>query len=81
MDIRHPMGKLDHVMLDYCKRCDLPLHILLNKSDKLSKHAANKAMAKVRAELPAINASVQQFSALTGVGLDESRQRLADWLF
>lgn len=81
MDIRHPMGKFDQIMLDYCKSCDLPLHILLNKSDKLSKSAANKTTMDISRELADINGSVQQFSALKGVGLDEARQKLADWLF
>jgi len=81
MDIRHPMGKFDQIMLDYCKSCDLPLHILLNKSDKLSKSAANKTTMDISRELADIDGSVQQFSALKGVGLDEARQKLADWLF
>ncbi len=81
MDIRHPMGKFDQIMLDYCKSCDLPLHVLLNKSDKLSKSAANKTTMDISRELADIDGSVQQFSALKGVGLDEARQKLADWLF
>lgn len=81
MDIRHPMGKFDQIMLDYCKSCDLPLHILLNKSDKLSKNAASKSMLDIRAQLADIDASVQQFSALKGVGLEEARQKMAGWLF
>ena len=81
MDIRHPMGKFDQIMLDYCKSCDLPLHILLNKSDKLSKSAANKTTIDISRELADIDGSVQQFSALKGVGLDEARQKLADCLF
>jgi len=81
MDIRHPMGKFDQIMLDYCKSCDLPLHVLLNKSDKLSKSAANKTTMGISRELADIDGSVQQFSALKGLGLDEARQKLADWLF
>tara|TARA_R110000782_G_scaffold49668_14_gene108081 strand:- start:5823 stop:6443 length:621 start_codon:yes stop_codon:yes gene_type:complete len=81
MDIRHPMGNFDQIMLDYCKSCDLPLHVLLNKSDKLSKSVANKTAMEISRELVDINGSVQQFSALKGVGLDEARQKLADWLF
>ncbi len=81
MDIRHPMGKFDQIMLDYCRSCDLPLHILLNKSDKLSKNVANKSMSDIRTQLSDINASVQQFSALKGVGLEEARQKMASWLF
>jgi GTP-binding protein len=81
MDIRHPMGKFDQIMLDYCKSCELPLHILLNKSDKLSKNVANKSLLDIQRGLADANVSVQQFSALKGVGLDEARQKLADWLF
>jgi GTP-binding protein len=81
MDIRHPMGKFDQLMLDYCQTCDVPLHILLNKSDKLSRSAANKTISEIRRELETAEASVQLFSALKGTGLDEAREKLADWLF
>jgi GTP-binding protein len=81
MDVRHPMGKFDQLMLNYCQTCKLPLHILLNKSDKLSKNAANKAMAEVRKEIANIDSSLQLFSALKGTGLEEARQKLADWLY
>lgn len=81
MDIRHPMGKFDQQMVEYCQTCQLPLHILLNKADKLSKNAANKAMAEVRRGLNKVDASLQLFSALKGTGLEESRQKLAEWLY
>ncbi len=81
MDIRHPMGKFDQIMLNYCQSCDLSLHVLLNKSDKLSKSAAKKTTMEIRSELENINGSVQEFSALKGVGLDEAREKLAEWLF
>lgn len=81
MDIRHPLGKFDQLMLDYCQSCNLPLHILLNKSDKLSRNAANKTMSEIHRELDNINISLQLFSALKGVGVDEARIKLADWLF
>jgi len=81
MDIRHPMGKFDQIMLNYCQSCDLSLHVLLNKSDKLSKSAAKKTTMEIRSELKNINGSVQEFSALKGVGLDEAREKLAEWLF
>jgi GTP-binding protein len=81
MDVRHSLGKFDQQMLDYCQTCDLPVHVLLNKSDKLSKNAGNKVMSQVRRELADIDASIQLFSALKGIGLDEARQKLADWLY
>lgn len=81
MDIRHPLGKFDQLMLEYCQSCDLPVHVLLNKADKLSKNAGIKVMAEVRRELAGVDASLQLFSALKGLGLDEARQKLADWLY
>lgn len=81
MDVRHPMGKFDQLMLNYCLTCNLPLHVLLNKSDKLSRNAGNKVMSEVRRELEGIDASLQLFSALKGLGLEEARQKLADWLY
>ncbi len=81
MDIRHPMGNFDQLMLDYCQNCNLPLHILLNKSDKLSRNAANKTMLEIHRELANPDISLQLFSALKGSGVDEARQKLADWLF
>ncbi len=81
MDIRHPMGKFDQLMLSYCQTCNLPLHVLLNKSDKLSRSAGNKVMAEIKRELSGDNVSLQLFSALKGTGLDEARQKLADWLY
>ncbi len=81
MDIRHPMGKFDQMMLEYCQTCNLPVHILLNKADKLSKNAGNKTMASVRRDLTDIDASIQLFSALKGTGLDEAREKLAEWLY
>lgn len=81
MDIRHPMGKFDQLMLDYCQSCDLPLHILLNKSDKLSKNAANKTLSELKKTIANTKISLQLFSALKGNGVDEARQRLAEWLF
>jgi GTP-binding protein len=81
MDIRHPMGKFDQLMLNYCQTCNLPLHVLLNKSDKLSRNAGNKVMAEIKRELAGVDVSLQLFSALKGTGLDEARQKLADWLY
>ena len=81
MDIRHPMGKFDQIMLEYCQSCDLPMHILLNKADKLSRSAALKTMKEISRELNAMDVSLQLFSALKGTGVEDARERLAEWLF
>jgi GTP-binding protein len=81
MDIRHPLGKFDQMMLDFCQSCHIPVHILLNKADKLSKNAGIKTMSEVRRKLENRDVSIQLFSALKGTGLDESREKLAGWLY
>ena len=55
-------------MLKYCTINNLPLHIVLNKADKLSKNSAKNAMAEINKEISEINSSVQLFSALKGTG-------------
>ena len=81
VDIRHPLKNFDYLMLKYCTINNLPLHIVLNKADKLSKNSAKNAMAEINKEISEINSSVQLFSALKGTGIEESRQKLAEWLF
>ena len=68
-------------MMKYCETNNLALHVILNKSDKLSKNQASKAMAAINKEITTINASIQLFSALKGVGVKEARHKLAEWLF
>jgi len=40
MDIRHPLRDSDQKMIDWCVHYQCPIHILLNKSDKLSRNQA-----------------------------------------
>lgn len=81
MDIRHPLKPLDINLLDYCLQRQLPVHILLNKSDKLSNSARIRALKDVRAALTAYSNSVtvQCFSAEKRIGLQELYNLLAEW--
>lgn len=81
MDIRHPMRDSDWQLLEYAAEHSLPVHILLNKSDKLSKGAAAKIFHEVRTALTELNNSVtlQCFSALKGLGVQELQARLDSW--
>lgn len=81
MDGRHPLKPLDWQLLTYCQHRPLDVHILLNKSDKLSKHERARTLKMVQAELIKhdINASVQNFSAANGEGLKELYQVLGRW--
>lgn len=82
MDARHPLKELDLQMLDWCRSQSLRCHILLTKSDKLSRSEAMRTLAAVRRELStqAFDASVQLFSSSKRTGLDEARTIVWSWL-
>ncbi len=82
MDIRHPLTDLDLAMLDWFSPTGKPVHILLTKSDKLSRQQATLTLNKVRAYL-ADNypqCSVQIFSSLKKQGVEEAEAVIAGWL-
>ena len=82
MDCRHPMKEFDNQLIHWCASADLRLHILLTKSDKLKRGAANDALRSVKSQLSSImpTASVQLFSALKKTGTDNLISVLDDWL-
>jgi GTP-binding protein len=75
MDVRHPLTDFDTMMLDFCDARSLACHILLTKSDKLSRGAGGNTLQAVRKALREAEsgATAQVFSALKGDGLDEAR--------
>lgn len=81
MDIRHPLKETDQVLLSYCESRQLPVHILLNKADKLSRQQALKMQKEVSQFLEKYDTSVglQIFSAAKGSGLDALQSVLIDW--
>lgn len=82
MDCRHPLKEFDQQLIQWCAASDLPLHILLTKSDKLKRGAAATALQTVKSQLKAImpQASVQLFSALKKTGTDNLILVLDKWL-
>lgn len=82
MDIRHPFKDSDRMMLNWCVDAEIPLHILLTKADKLKQGAAKAALLHSRREVQehAALVSVQLFSSLNRLGVDELRQKLCLWL-
>ena len=82
MDSRHPLKDFDRQMLAFCRDIGLACHVLLTKSDKLSRSAAARTLAGLREECAAQEwqATAQLFSALAKTGLDEARARLMDLL-
>ncbi len=76
VDIRRQLTILDHQLLDWCIESELTVHILLTKSDKLSRNAANKALYQVRQDIRSNTITVQLFSALRRVGLEDAGERV-----
>lgn len=81
MDIRHPLKPFDLQMLSWAKEAQLPIHVLLTKSDKLGRGAASNALQQVRRQLTEadLQATVQLFSSLNQQGRDEAIQTLDQW--
>ncbi len=82
MDIRHPMSSFDRQMVEWCKYNQLSLHIALTKADKLKRGAGKNTLLQIKKSLHDANfpASVQLFSALKKVGVDEAHKVLDRWL-
>lgn len=82
MDIRHPLTELDWSLLEWFRPSGKPVHVLLSKSDKLSRGAAQQTLLKVRAALQeaGLPATVQLFSSLKRTGVDEAEGVVRQWL-
>ncbi|MCE5181710.1 MAG: ribosome biogenesis GTP-binding protein YihA/YsxC [Betaproteobacteria bacterium] len=82
MDARHPLTPLDRQMLNWFLPTCKPVHVLLSKADKLSKQQATATLRAVRAEIERTypNCTVQLFSSLKRVGLEEAEKVIGKWL-
>ncbi|MCK5523171.1 MAG: YihA family ribosome biogenesis GTP-binding protein [Thiomargarita sp.] len=82
MDVRHPLTEFDQQMLNWCNLSNMPVHILLTKADKISRGKGNAVQEKVRQYLATLSgeSSVQLFSVLKSVGIEEVQNRLNSWL-
>lgn len=82
MDVRHPLTEFDQMMLNYADQREMPVHILLTKSDKLKRGPASASLQKVRSSLKEWEdlVSVQLFSSLKRDGVDTLSQKLDQWL-
>ncbi|PTD96112.1 ribosome biogenesis GTP-binding protein YihA/YsxC [Pseudothauera lacus] len=82
MDSRHPLTELDRNMLAWFVPTGKPIHVMLTKSDKLSRNEANKTLFAVRRELAELGerVTVQLFSSLKKSGVEECEAVVAGWL-
>ena len=66
MDVRHPLTELDQMMIDWALERELSVHIVLTKTDKLSRSDVKNCLFKVKKhyELAEHLITVQAFSSL-----------------
>lgn len=84
MDIRRPLKESDKKMLAFFAPRKLPVHILLSKADKLSKNNQLQTLSQTQKALKewvnqGMNITVQLFSSLDKVGIDECSDTVAAW--
>ncbi len=80
MDIRHPLMPQDKQLIHFANDCELPIHVLLTKCDKLKRGASQNTLLQTRHALSAYShVSVQTFSAMHRFGIEEVHQKLDDW--
>ena len=81
MDIRHPITPFDTQMLEWAAQKSLPVHILLSKADKLPFGKQKATLLQVKKELGHFHlVTIQLFSSLKKLGLDELKKQLNNWL-
>lgn len=82
MDIRHPLTEFDQMMCDWAHEAQMPIHILLTKSDKLKKGPAQNTKLQVKKALKHMGdlLTVQTFSSLKKDGTDILRKQISDFM-
>ncbi len=79
VDCRRGISELDQALIDMVSP-KLPLHILLTKSDKISRSALKSEILKTQQQLDSDRHTVSSLSILNRQGLDQLTQRCGDWL-
>ena len=85
VDIRRTITDLDQQMLQYCIDAKMPVLILLTKADKLTRNHANQALFKFKKQIAAsayqdLVYSLLVFSAVNGLGEEQARTQIYQWL-
>ncbi|CUX95868.1 putative GTP-binding protein EngB [Candidatus Gullanella endobia] len=81
MDIRYPMKDLDQKIVQLAIDINIPVLILLTKSDKLSSFACKTQLNQVRKIVLSFIGDIQVeiFSSLKKIGINKLKQKLNDW--
>ncbi|MDC8444815.1 MAG: ribosome biogenesis GTP-binding protein YihA/YsxC [Nitrosomonas sp.] len=82
VDIRHPLKDLDLQMLEWFSVTRKTVHILLTKSDKLSRQQAMVTLSQVedflKMSYPAV--STQLFSSSKSIGISDANSIIQNWI-
>ena len=81
MDIRHPLKDLDMDLIQWAADGELPVLVLLTKSDKLSQGKVSSQVLDVKKKLASLNADikVQAFSSLKRTGSEQADKVICAW--
>ncbi len=82
MDIRHPFQKTDMDFLAWCQKYNLPVQLLLNKADKISRNKGLNALSaskKKLTNLVLLNDPLL-FSAKTHDGVEQLASYILSWV-
>ncbi|HET9844022.1 MAG TPA: ribosome biogenesis GTP-binding protein YihA/YsxC [Gammaproteobacteria bacterium] len=81
MDVRLPLTSYDKQLIDFAAQTGKLIHILLTKCDKIKRGAANSTLLSVKKSLSTYEdqLSIQTFSALKNLGIEQAREVLSDW--
>lgn len=79
-DIRHPLKDTDVQMLDWAQHYNVPVLLVLNKSDKYSNSQKSKQLNWVKSQLTQPDTHIELASALKREGLDAINRQICDWL-
>ncbi len=82
MDSRRPLTELDIQMIHWFVPTGNPIHILLTKSDKLSRQEATQTLRAVREAIAVYGGQItaQLFSSLKKTGIEETERVVGAWL-
>lgn len=74
VDSRHPPTRLDHTMMEYLSRIEVPALVVLTKVDKLKQSERRRSIDRAQKDLQLESEQILPFSSKTG----EGRQELLD---
>ena len=78
MDIRHPFKEVDINLIDWCESKDLPMILLLNKSDKLSNNKVSQTVLNAKKDMQRLSTEhhIIASSATERTGIDSLLRKI-----